>query len=80
MCVDKSLDDLKDFADLAQEAENMSQEWKIVFVACLDGKIGEKLTNDKVENSLKDMIKYIHQGMVSKFLAFDNEGELIKFT
>ena len=79
MCVDKSLDDLNDFSDLAKEAEQMSKDWKVVFVGCLDGKVGEKLNNEKIDNSLKDMVQGIQQGMVSRYLAFDNYGELIQF-
>lgn len=79
MCIDKPLDELSDFADLSKEAEQMSEDWKIVFVGCLDGKIGEKLNNEKIDKHLKDMAQSIQQGMVSNYLAFDNDGELVKF-
>ena len=80
MCVDKSIDELKNFSDLSKEAEQMSQDWKIVFVACLDGIAGDTLTNEKIENSLKDMVQNIQQGMVSRYLTFDNTGELINMS
>ena len=80
MCVDKSIDELKNFLDLSKESEQMSQDWKVVFVACLDGIVGDKLTNAKVDDSLKGMVQYIRQGMISKYLAFDNNGELINMS
>jgi hypothetical protein len=75
--VDKSIDELDNFAGLSVEAEKMSKDWKVVFVGCLDGKVAEKLDAEKVDNCLKDMVQNIQQGMVSKYLAFDNEGDLI---
>ena len=80
MAVDKSIDELKSFESLSKEAQQMSPDWKVVFVACLDGIVDDTLTNEKVDDSLKDMVQGIQQGMVSKYLAFDNDGELINMS
>ncbi|MEE9336728.1 MAG: hypothetical protein V3U87_01495 [Methylococcaceae bacterium] len=80
MCVDKDLTDLTNFADLVSESRKMDQEWSMVLVACLSGKNGLHPTSSEAEESLKMMVQTIQNGGdLSKYLAFDNQGDLLKF-
>lgn len=80
MCVDKLPDELDDFAALVAESDKTGQRWDIVFVASLSGNGGTAPASDAAEQSLKKMVNAIHQGMVSKFLAFNRSGEIVSFT
>ncbi len=80
MCVDKDLADLTDFADLVSESKEMEQEWHIVLIACLSGKNGHYPTSTEAEESLKIMVQTVQNGGdLSKYLAFDNQGDLLRF-
>lgn len=80
MCVDKLPDELGDFAALVAESDKTGQHWDIVFVASLSGNDGAAPASDAAEQSLKKMVNAIHQGMISKFLAFNRSGEIVSFT
>jgi len=80
MCVDKALDDLTNFADLVEESENMGQEWQMVLVACLSGVGDSQPAATEVELQLKMMVQMVENGGdLSRYLAFDREGELVLF-
>jgi hypothetical protein len=80
MYVDKDLADLTDFADLVSESRVMEQEWHIVLIACLSGKNGLYPTSSEAEESLKIMVQTVQNGGdLSKYLAFNNQGELLRF-
>ncbi len=81
MCVDKNLSDLTNFADLVTESKQMEQEWSIVLVACLSGKNGNFPTSEAAEEPLKLMEQAVQNGGdLSKYLAFDKQGDLIQFS
>jgi len=81
MCVDKPLDDLTTFADLVTESENMGQEWQLVIVACLSGLGGQMPTATETELQLKLMVQRVENGGdLSRYLAFDRQGDLVQFT
>ncbi len=81
MCVDRDLAELTDFADLVLESKQMEQEWNIVLVACLSGKNGNHPTSEEAEEPLKIMVQAVQNGGdLSKYLAFDKQGELLQFT
>ena len=80
MCVDKNLNELTDFADLIKESEQMQQDWSMVLVACLDGNNGLHPTTEEAEQPLKMMVQTVQSGGdLSKYLAFDKQGELLHF-
>jgi hypothetical protein len=80
MCVDKDLADLTDFADLVSESRVMEQEWHIVLIACLTGKNDRYPTSSETEESLKIMVQTVQNGGdLSKYLAFNNQGDLLRF-
>jgi len=81
MCVDKNLDELSTFTDLVSEAKQMAQEWHLVLVACLSGKNGDNPTAEEAEDPLKRMVQSVQNGAdLSKYLAFDKQGNLLQFT
>jgi hypothetical protein len=78
-CVDIALDELGSFADLAAESKQTGQDWKVVFVACLDGKNGVPLSSSDAEMPLQIMQTNILSGMIDRYLAYDREGHQIRF-
>lgn len=80
MCVDKDLDELAYFADLIKESEQMEQDWSMVLIACLDGNNGIPPSAAEAEQALKMMVQTVQSGGdLSKYLAFDKQGELLHF-
>lgn len=81
MCIDKNLDDLTDFTALVSESKQMEQEWSIVLIACLSGKEGHHPTAAESEEQLKVMAQMVQNGGdLSKYLAFDRQGDLLQFS
>ena len=80
MCVDKSLEELGSFSDMVKESEKMEQDWHIVLVASLSGRNGVAPDSVEAERSLKVMMESVeHGGDLSKFMAFDRNGEPVLF-
>jgi hypothetical protein len=75
MCVDKGLDELADFTILADESRATGQPWDMVFVAAL---AGEQQASG-IDRGLKMMIDAVHRGAIERFLAFDTEGDAVRF-
>lgn len=80
MCTDKALDELGDFSDLVTESRQMGQDWKIVFVACLAGRAGVMPSTEEAQDHLKTMVNFIQNGAISKYLAFDQDGALVRIS
>lgn len=81
MCVDKDLVELTDFADLVTESKQMGQDWSMVLIACLSGKNGIPATSEEAEQPLKTMVETVQNGGdLSKYLAFDKQGDLLSFS
>lgn len=74
MFVDKTPDELGNFADLVAESQKMGQSWQIVFVAGLGGRMGVLPADKETHEALEMMVKSIQQGAISSFLAYDREG------
>ena len=80
MCTDKALDELGDFSDLVTESLQTGQDWKIVFVACLEGRGGVMPSSEEAQEPLKKMIEAINNGAVSPYLAYDRDGNQVQFS
>jgi hypothetical protein len=74
MYVDKTLEELSNFADLVTESRHMGQPWKIVFVAALAGRNGVLPSSAEAQEALEMMVKAVQQGAISNFLAYDHDG------
>lgn len=80
MCLDRAASELADFASLQAESARMGEPWQIVFVACLDGSAGGPPAAADIEAALKRMIQTIQTGGdVSRYLAFDRNGDIVRF-
>jgi hypothetical protein len=77
--VHKPLADLSDFPSLVAESLQVIKNWKVVFIAVLAGKMGMKPSDSEIEESLEMMIDSINKGDISKFVAFDQEGNPLQF-
>ena len=74
------LDELGDFVDLVEESRHMGEDWKIVFVACLGGQAGVMPSSEEAQAHLKTMVNSIRNGAISKYLAYDRDGDLVQFS
>lgn len=80
MCVDKTLDELSNFADLVEESKQMDQDWNIVLVAGLAGQNGIAPLSSDADQPLKTMVSTVETGGdLSKYMAFDKNGEPVQF-
>ena len=75
MCVDKTPDELRSFADLALESREFGQEWSIVFVAALSGSGGLAPSSEAAEKPLQRMVDAIKAGTLGTFIPFDRQGQ-----
>lgn len=80
MCTDKALDELGSFSDLVAESDQTGQDWKVVFVACLDGRNGVMPSSEDAQEPLKKMVDSIQNGAVSNYLAYDRDGNQLRFS
>ncbi len=81
MCVDKDLAELTDFATLVAESEQMEKDWTIVLIACLSGVNGFPPMPEDAGHPLKMMVQTVQSGGdLSKYLAFDKQGLLLRFS
>lgn len=77
MCVDKPIDELTNFEDLVAESDKTEQAWSVMFAACLSGNNGTMPSSEDANKPLDSMIAAINNGMVSQYLAFNRDGELL---
>jgi hypothetical protein len=77
MCVDKPIDELTTFEDLVAESDKTEQSWSVMFAACLSGSNGTMPSSEDANKPLDSMIAAINNGMVSQYLAFNRNGELL---
>ena len=79
MCVDKGVDELADFAALAQESRQTGQPWDVAFAAALAGQDGAAPTAPEIERALRMMVDAVHRGAIERFIAFDPQGAAMRF-
>lgn len=79
MYVDKKPLEIDNFKALTDEAKNLAQPWRIVFVAALSGSRGLAPSSQDAENALKRMEEAIRQGNFGAFMPFDQQGEPVLF-
>ncbi|MDX5299591.1 MAG: ribonucleotide reductase subunit alpha [Gammaproteobacteria bacterium] len=79
VCVDKGLDELEDFEQLAEESRHTGKEWVMVFAAGMSGRAGIAPSSDEAIQPLNMMVEAIRLGHIGQFLAFDREGDVVAF-
>lgn len=75
MCVDKTPEELLNFAELVQESNQFAQEWSILFAAALSGSGGLAPTSEAAEKHLLIMVEAIKAGTLGTFIPFDRQGQ-----
>lgn len=78
LCVDKLPSEAEDFAALVEESKQTGINWDIVFISAMDGRGGFAPNSDEASQPLRMMMSKIQSGMISDFLTFDREGDLVE--
>jgi len=78
MCVDKQVGELDTFANLAEEAQKMGQEWDVLLVTSLSGQNGVLPDHKQTDDALREMVQIVRQGRMERLLAFDRSGDLLR--
>lgn len=74
MCVDKLPAEIPSFKDLVKEADNISQDWNMVFIAGLNGEAQNPPTSDDAEPYLNQMANDLASGQdLSRYVVFDRK-------
>ncbi len=80
MTLEKPLNELTSFADLVAESHDQKQNWHVVLIGALSGSNGIQPNTSIAAHYLDEMIKTVENGgNLSKYLAFDQEGNAIVF-
>ncbi|MCD9086964.1 ribonucleotide reductase subunit alpha [Stenotrophomonas sp. SY1] len=79
LCVDKAPEEVASFIALANESANAGMTWDVAFVAALEGRAGIAPSSDEAAQPLRLMVNAINDGQISRFAAFDREGNPLQF-
>lgn len=79
MCVDKLPEETSSFKSLVEEADSISREWDLVFIAGLSGEAGQAPTTEDAEPYLNQMTNDLVNGQnIERYLVFDrNEHPIV---
>ncbi len=81
MYVDKTLEEVPSFHALVEESRQMGETWQLVLVAAMAGRDGRVPSSEAADDALKTMVKTVHAGGdLSAYLAFNAEGEPVRFS
>lgn len=78
MCVDKTPDELRTFADLAEESRQFGQEWHVVFATAMSGNGGLAPSSSAAEMPLQRMVEAIKAGNLGTLIPFDQQGQSLR--
>lgn len=79
LCVDKLPSEVSSFNALLSESRKTGIDWDLVFVAAMDGRAGVVPSSDEAAQPLRLMVNAINDGQISRFAAFDANGETVQF-
>lgn len=77
VCVDKLPGEIASFAALMAESKAAIDDWRILFVAAMDGRGGHAPNVDEAVQPLRMMVEQIKGGRIASFLAVDRDGRLV---
>jgi hypothetical protein len=75
--VDKLPEEIASFAALLEESKAAVPDWRILFVAAMDGRGGHAPNPDEAVQPLRMMVEQVKGGRIAQFLAVDREGQLV---
>jgi hypothetical protein len=78
VCVDKLPEEIASFAALLEESRAAVPDWRILFVAAMDGRGGHPPNGDEAVQPLRMMVEQIKGGRIARFLAVDRDGRLVE--
>ncbi len=74
MCVDKLPKEIASYKALIKEADSVSTDWDMVFIAGLNGEGTTPPTSDEAEPYLNQMVNSLASGQdLSRYVTFDRE-------
>lgn len=77
MCVDKTPDDIRDFAALKHESTQFVTPWQVLFASSLSGTSHQAPAADNIKSALDRMVESIKRGAFAHMIAFDDAGRAI---
>ena len=77
VCVDKLPEEIASFSALLEESKAAVPEWRILFVAAMDGRGGHAPNPDEAVQPLRMMVEQVKGGRIAQFLAIDRDGSLV---
>lgn len=77
MCVEKTPNEMIDFAALKAEATQFEMSWRVVFVSSLSGTQTQAPSSEEAEPALQHMVDAIKMGDFANMAAFNVEGNAI---
>ena len=80
LCADKLPEELDSFEALLEESTRMPAHWDVVFVAGLAGSGGQPPAPQQCEAPLRAMVRAIEEGRIDHLLAFDRNGDILRFS
>lgn len=80
VCVDKLPGEIVSFAALNAESKAAIDDWRILFVAAMDGRGGHAPNSDEAVQPLRLMVEQIKGGRIGRFLAVDRDGRLVNLS
>ncbi len=78
VCVDKLPEEIASFAALLEESKAAIPDWRILFVAAMDGRGGHPPNSDEAVQPLQMMVEQVKGGRIARFLAVDRDGRLVE--
>ncbi|MDD2924992.1 ribonucleotide reductase subunit alpha [Rhodoferax sp.] len=80
LCVDKTPEELGNFAALREESAQFAVDWQMVFVSTLTGTSGQAPTSQQADTALTRMVTSIKLGALANMIVFDRQGEAISLS
>lgn len=77
VCVDKLPAEIASFDALLEESKAAIPDWRILFVAAMEGRGSHAPNPDEAVQPLRMMVEQIKGGRIAHFLAVDRTGRLV---
>ncbi|MCS4505483.1 hypothetical protein KBTX_02063 [wastewater metagenome] len=80
MYVDRRPEEVESFEALVEESRAQGERWQILLAAALAGRDGRPPSDAETDEQLKAMVRTVHAGGdLTPYLAFDSNGEALRF-
>ena len=75
--MEKLPEEIASFSALLEESKAAVPDWRILFVAAMDGRGGHAPNPDEAVQPLRMMVEQVKGGRIAQFLAIDRDGSLV---